>query len=97
MLNENLSSDVHTSLSGNTIYMTVISEIGLDDAVTITYRLPIPKATDIYRQIGQHLTEWHLENQPKEHADPHERAALMDEHHEQQAERDSDLMFADPF
>ncbi len=77
--------------------MTVISEIGLDDAVTITYRLPIPKATDIDRQLSQHLTEWHLESQPKEHADPHERAALMDEYHEQQAEQDSDLMFADPF
>lgn len=97
MLNENLSSDVHTSLSGDMIFMTVISEIGLDDAVTITYRLPIPKATNIHRQLGQMLTDWHIENQPEEHADPHERAALMEEHYEQQADIERDLMFSEPF
>ncbi len=89
--------DVQMSVHGHVIYATFISEIGIDDAVTITYRLPIAKATNIYRKFGQMLTEWHLENQPEEHADPHERAALMDEYHEQQAERDSDLMFAEPF
>ena len=97
MPNENLSSDVHTSRRGPTIYMTIFSEIGLDDATTTTLRLPIAKATDIYRQLGQHLTDFHLENQPEEHADPHERAALMEEHYEQQADIERDLMFAEPF
>ena len=88
---------VNTTRSGNVIYMTVSNETHLDDATTTTFRLPIEKATDIHRQLGQHLTDWHIENQPEEHADPHERAALMEEHYEQQAERDSGLMFAEPF
>jgi hypothetical protein len=97
MPNEINSDDVQISLHRGAIYATFIFELGMDDAVTITYRLPIPKATNIHRQLGQMLTEWHLENQPKEHADPHERAALMEEHYEQQADIERDLMFAEPF
>jgi hypothetical protein len=66
-------------------------------ASTSTFRLSREDADNLRRQLAADITDWHIENQPEEHADPHERAALMDEYHEQQAEIERDLMFAEPF
>lgn len=89
---------IHTSRHGDLFFMTLTTET--EDgrqASTSTFRLSREDADALRRQIDADITDWHIENQPEEHADPHERAALMEEHYEQQADIERDLMFAEPF
>ena len=89
---------IHTSRSGDLFFMTLTTEIpDSSEGSTATFRLSREDADNLRRQLAADITDWHIENQPEEHANPHERAALMDEYHEHQADIERDLMFAEPF
>jgi hypothetical protein len=89
---------IHTSRHGDLFFVTITTET--EDgrqASTSTFRLSREDADYLSKQLGHDVTDWHIEHDGEEHNDPHERAALMDEYHEQQAETERDLMFAEPF
>lgn len=89
---------IHTSRHGDLFFVTITSET--EDgrqASTSTFRLSREDADYLSKQLAHDVTDWHVEHDGEEHNDPHERAALMDEYHEQQADIERDLMFAEPF
>ena len=89
---------IHTSRHGDLFFVTITSET--EDgrqASTSTFRLSREDADYLSKQLAHDVTDWHIEHDGEEHNDPHERAALMDEYHEQRAEIERDLMFAEPF
>lgn len=89
---------IHTSRHGDLFFVTITSETeDGQQASTSTFRLTRQDADYLSKQVAHEVTDWHIENDGEEHNDPHERAALMDEYYEQQAEIERDLMFAEPF
>ena len=83
---------IHTSRSGDVFFMTLTTEIpDSSEGATATFRLSREDADNLRRQLATDITDWHVEN------DPAEQAAMMGEYHEQQADIERDLMFAEPF
>jgi hypothetical protein len=89
---------IHTSRHGDLFFVTITSET--EDgrqASTSTFRLSREDADYLSKQLAHDVTDWHVEHDGEEHNDPHERAALMDEHNTEQLEN-HDLLFAnEPF
>jgi len=86
---------IHTSLdSDGTAYITMTAEEnGSSSGSTVTHRLSLEEANYLCRQLDHDIQDWHVE-----HHDSHERADLRDEYHEERAEIELDLAFADePF
>ena len=82
---------IHTSRAGDTIFCTLDVEPKTGTAISTTMRMTLEDARQLTGQLEKHILDYTIEN------DPHEQAALMDEHFEQQLEA-HDLLFADePF
>jgi len=84
---------IYTSRHDELFFVTVTAEDSDGkEATTITLRLTRDDANTLCRQLEHDLTDWDIEQ------DPHEKATLMAEYHEERAEIERDLAFADePF
>ena len=89
-----MATFIHTSSAGEgdntTIYCTIDVE-SVGSSCATTYRFTLSDARQLTGQLEKHILDALIQN------DPHEQAALMDEHFEQQLEN-HELLFADePF
>lgn len=85
---------IHTSRSDSTFFVTITAdEPDSYNGSTVTLRLSHEEADYLCRQLEHDIQDWHVE-----HNDSHEQADLRDEYHEERAEIELDLAFADePF
>lgn len=85
---------IHTSRADNTFFVTITAEEAESyNGSTVTLRFSQEEADYLCRQLEHDIQDWHVE-----HHDSHEQAALRDEYHEERAEIELDLAFADePF
>ena len=98
-----MATFIHTSSAGEgddtTIYCTIDVESAGSSSSSTTYRFTLSDARQLAGQLEKHILDALIQNDQHEQAalDPHEQAALMDEHFEQQLEN-HELLFADePF
>ena len=90
-----MATFIHTSSAGEgdntTIYCTIDVESAGSSSSSTTYRFTLEDARQLTGQLEKLIFDALIEN------DPHEQAAIMDEHFEQQLEN-HELFFADePF